>query len=241
MQPERIREIVGPLPYMTLRQGELIHSFITQNKLKRCLELGFYHGVSSAYIAGALQDLGDGSLITIDLATAKNFDPNISTLLDRVNLRAYVNYYYEPTSYTWRLMRFLEEGMQDTFDFCYIDGGHSWDCTGFAYCLVARLLKAGGWILFDDLDWTFERSPALHNTPWVRNMPLDERQTPQVRKVYELLVKTDPRFDKFMTINQWGFARKALAELQTGRGNDRVGQLDTQQTSYTPSSRRETT
>jgi hypothetical protein len=50
-----------------------------------------------------------------------------------------VNYYFEPTSYTWRMMKMLEEDEGPRFDLCYLDGAHSWFVDGFAFFLIDRL------------------------------------------------------------------------------------------------------
>lgn len=193
---------------MKLPQGEYLHDFITKHNLRECLELGFYHGVSSAYLAGAIQDLGSGTLTTIDLLRARDLRPNIEYVLASLGLAQYVEHYFEPASYTWRLMKFLEAGRHERYDFCYIDGGHTWDCTGFAFFLVTKLLKPGGWLLLDDLNWTIEVSKKLAALPWAMRLPLEQRQTPQVRNVYELLVKTDPQYGDFSVRGEWAFARK---------------------------------
>jgi predicted O-methyltransferase YrrM len=208
MTPYEVRESLQDLPYMSLRQAEILYDFISESKLRTCLELGFYHGVSSAYIAGALQDLGGGHLTTIDLPRAMTLSPNIADILKRLKLDDLVTVYIEPRSYTWRLMRFLEAGMYGHFDFCYIDGGHTWDSTGFALSLVAHLLKPGGWVILDDLDWTLSTSPALSSKSWVQNLPEDEKVTPGVRKVFELLVCKDGRFQGLFEKGQWAFAQK---------------------------------
>jgi predicted O-methyltransferase YrrM len=209
MKPYEIKKRLGDLPYMRLEQGEIIYDFIHYHHLSNCLELGFYHGVSSAYIAGAIQELGDGSLTTIDLQWARELQPNIHDVLISLGLEDLVTVYYEPTSYSWRLMKFLESGTQNEFDLCYIDGGHTWQSTGFAFFLVSRLLKPGGWIIFDDLDWT-HRDPTVKGEQRIQEMPPEERGVPQVRKVYELLVKMDKDFCDFFVNRQWGFARKRV-------------------------------
>src|SRR5216684_169136 len=81
MRPTDIKDKLGDLPYMRLDQAEQLFSFLRSYDLKTCLELGFYHGVSSAYIAGALQELGTGSLTTIDLEWARQLKPNIYEIL----------------------------------------------------------------------------------------------------------------------------------------------------------------
>lgn len=216
MKPEEVRDLLGTLPYMRLERGRMVHQLIITHNLRNCLELGFYHGVSSAYIAGALHELGGGKLVTIDLERARHLTPNIEDVLNKTRLARFVDYFFEPTSYHWRLMKLLEAGLQETLDFCYIDGGHTWSSTGFAFCLVARLLKPGGWIIFDDLDWTYATSPALSNRSRVQHLSDEERTTPQVRKVYDLLVKTDSSFCDFVDDGRWAFARKAVPRCLSG-------------------------
>src|SRR5262249_45704922 len=88
------------------------------------------------------------------------------------------------------------------------DGAHNWFTDGFAFFLVDKLLKPGGLIIFDDLDWTYEESPALKNREELKYMSEEERTTPQIRKVYEILVKSHPSYDDFMEKDGWAYARK---------------------------------
>ena len=203
-----VADIVGGTPHMTPEQGERISQFILENGITDILELGFRHGVSTTYMAAALGRAGKGHIVTVDLHSAKQNEPNIEDLLNRVGERQRVDVHYEPTSYTWRLMRMLQDDPTPRFDLCYIDGAHDWFVDGFAFFLVDRLLRPNGWILFDDMDWTYAGSPALRNTERVKHMPEDERSTRQVRMVYDLLVKTHPSYGNFRDEGEWGFARK---------------------------------
>ncbi len=105
-------------------------------------------------------------------------------------------------------MKLLENDVTPRFDLCFIDGAHSWFVDGFAFFLVDRLLVKGGWIVFDDLNWTYSTSPSLQNTKRVKNMPKDERTIAQVKQVYELLVKTHPNYGEFAVKDNWAYARK---------------------------------
>jgi predicted O-methyltransferase YrrM len=200
---------------MSFEQAQVICDVIAENKFRHILELGFRHGVSTCYMAAALDDLGAGEITTIDLLGAKEAQPNIDALLGDLGLAHLVDVYYEPTSYIWRLMKLLEADDAPRFDFCYIDGAHDWATDGFAFFLVDRLLKPGGLIIFDDMDWTYESSPTLKRTEQVRVMPDEEKKTQQVRKVYDLLVKTHPAYGDFMIKDGWGYARKVSAESLT--------------------------
>lgn len=82
--------------------------------------------------------------------------------------------------------------------------------SGFGFLLVDRLLVPGGWVLFDDLDWTFSSmiKPGVDTPPWLAQLTTDELETPQIRKVWELLVKPHPGYQEFCEDGQWGFAQK---------------------------------
>ena len=208
MELETIKKRTNGILHMSFAEAQEMTSFILENQIHNILELGFCHGVSTCYFAGALDKLGEGHIITIDLESARFEKPNIESLLNDLDLKKYVTVFYEPTSYIWRLLIMLEEHPIPQFDLCYVDGAHNWFTDGFAFFLIDKLLRPGGWVVFDDLDWTYDTSPSLKSTPLVKNMPWDERTTLQVRKVYELLVKPHPDYDSFLVRNGRAFARK---------------------------------
>lgn len=209
MKLEYVSESLEGIFGMSYNQAKYLESFIKSNNLSNLLELGFAHGVSSCYFASILDDMGKGHLTTIDLEKSKNRRPNIEQLLDKLSLSDYVSVYYEYESYNWRLMNFIEENNNPIFDFCYIDGAHDWNVDGFAFLLVDKLLKPGGWIIFDDMDWSFGSSPSMKNMDRVKNMPIDVKDTPHVAKVFDLLVKEHPNFCNFeVTDFGWGIAQK---------------------------------
>jgi predicted O-methyltransferase YrrM len=209
MLPIEINRVLNGIPNMTLEQGREITDFIRKNELRNCLELGFNRGVSSAYIAHAVMSLGSGRVVAIDREEARQRDPNINTVLSLAGVPDDVmEVYFEPRSYNWRLMRFLEEGRAGSFDFVYLDGAHTWEVDGLASYLAVVLLRPGGWILFDDLTWSFEKSTII-NEPWVQALPKDERATAQVRKVWDLLVVGNPAFETLIQYDGWGYAQKS--------------------------------
>lgn len=208
MKVHDIKQILGNTPHMSLKKAYAMSRFIHHNNVKDILELGFAHGVSTCYMAAALEEAGNGSIVSIDLLAAKNLRPNIDDLISQLGYNNIVTYYFEPTSYTWRLMKMLEESTTPRFDLCYIDGAHNWFVDGFAFFLSDRLLRHGGWIIFDDLDWTYSTSPTLSETNMVKSMPAEERKTPQIRRVYELLVKTHPAYGNFVIRDGWAYAHK---------------------------------
>lgn len=204
---DELKDLFG----MSFGQAKYLEDFIKSKNLTSLLELGFAHGVSSCYMASILKDMGEGYLTTIDLYSAKHRRPNIEQLIHKLDLYGYIDYYYEYESYNWRLMRFIEVNDGPVFDFCYIDGAHDWNVDGFAFLLVDKLLKPGGWIIFDDMNWTFNSSPSMRELDRVKNMPYDVKNIPHMTKVFDVLVKPHPDYCNFeITDFGWGIAQKIL-------------------------------
>jgi predicted O-methyltransferase YrrM len=226
MKADDIAAVVGDTPHTVPEKGRELYRFILKNRLKRCLELGFAHGVATCWIAGALQSLGEGKVIAVDIQDALTRKPSATEILDRSRLSAFAELNYDEYSYTWHLKRHLNEYRAQPFDFVFIDGAHNWDTDGFAFYLVSSMLKAGGWILFDDLNWSYATSPSLKDTDFVRSMSSDRRIDRQVRAVWENLVLQDDRFGNFTEDGNWGWAQKLkdtqqarLLEIKTARAS----------------------
>jgi predicted O-methyltransferase YrrM len=215
-----VARIVDGIPNTTPSQGRRLYDFVREHALREILELGFAHGVSTCYLAAAVASSGSGSVITIDDRSALDRQPTIHDLLERTGLTALVTPVFAHTTYTWELANLIDRQSVDgtctpIFDFCFVDGAHTWQVDGLAFFLVEKLLKPGGWILFDDLDWTFEASPTLAQTKSVRAMSADERTTPQVGRVYDLLVRQHLGFEALRVDGSWGWARKKDAGART--------------------------
>jgi predicted O-methyltransferase YrrM len=205
---EEVNRLVAGTKYMSSTQGRLVYEFLVGQKLGRVLELGFAHGKSTCYLAAAADELGgDAHVLTMDRVGVLDREPNIHQLLERCGLANRVTPVIAETSYTWELMKLLDRDPQPRFDFAYIDAGHTWDVTGFGFLLVDRLMAPGGWVLFDDLDWTLASSPTMRE----RRIPEEQRTMPQVRKVFELLVRTHPDYEEVHERDGWGWARKSAA------------------------------
>jgi predicted O-methyltransferase YrrM len=202
------------IPHMTPAQGRIVYDFILATPTEEILELGFAHGASTCYMAAALEEKGRGRIVTLDHRKAEGEEPNIHELLERTGLAPYVEPVFANRTYLWELMKLIErrstEGRcRPAFDFCYIDGAHTWETDGFSFHLVEKLLRSGGWVLLDDLDWSYERCRSLRGHEWVRKLTEDERTTPQMLKVFELLVCQHPAFGSFrVEDDKWGWAQK---------------------------------
>lgn len=207
---QKVTEKFRTLNYMKEDHASYIRGLILKNKLESLLELGFYHGKSSAYLAAILEDRGGpGHLVTIDNKNALKMEPSICGVLESLNLAHRVTPIFAERSYTWELSKFMSE-KKYTFDFCYLDGGHTWDVTGFGFVLVDLLLKPGGYIIFDDLDWTIHNHLNNHpdnNKNWT-NYSEDEKNSKGVRMVFENIVKKYNYDIEEVEKFKWGVARK---------------------------------
>jgi len=208
---DRIDEQFHNLQYMKRPQAEFMRDFIREHDCKNILEVGFFKGKSSAYFAAILEDLGRGHLVTIDKRNAMGLSPNINQVLEQAGLLHRATPIFAERSHTWELGKMIRSGKRPQFDLCYFDGGHTWDVTGFGFFLVDVLLRPGGWIIFDDLDWTISKS--LSRSPQrgdaYKGFSNDEKESPGVRMVFEHLV-THLGYTDIREVSRfsWGIARK---------------------------------
>lgn len=209
MRFEEVADIVDGHPHMRRRAGRKVYDHVVRTDARRVLELGTFHGVSTCYLAAAVDELGSGRVVTMDRVGAERLDPNVFELLDRTGLGDRVDVVLAQRSYTWELKRLLEQDPRPRFDFVFLDAGHVWDVTGFAFFLVDLMLVPGGWLLFDDLDWSYATSPSLSAKESTMSIPAEERESRQVKAVFETLVARHGGY-RTRTEGNWGWAQKSL-------------------------------
>jgi predicted O-methyltransferase YrrM len=126
-----------------------------------------------------------------------------------------------------RLLERYREGRRTrpVFDFVFIDGAHTWEVDGFAFFLVDKLLKPGGWLLFDDVHWTMAGSPTVRDSERVRALPDEEKNTPQIMRVFALLTMQHPDYSDFTVKGNWAWAYKNPGEVTGALPGDMVACL----------------
>ena len=202
--------------FTTADAGRLLYDLVSQPDIEDVLELGFANGTSTAYMAAALAEKGVGSVTTIDRVSALTREPNIHQLLEQLGLEARVRPLFGASSYNWELMRILERQTSQgettpCFDFCFIDGAHTWETDGFAFLLVDKLLRHDRWVLFDDLSWSIATSPSTKSEK-LHTLSADELTTPQISQVFDLLVRPHPSYGAFVVAGSYGWAYKSAAD-----------------------------
>ena len=219
-QPVRFDDVaarVAGIPFMSPELGRRVYDHIRSTRPVEVLELGTAHGVSAAYMAAALEANGEGRLITVDHGGAA-YDPSPEEVLERAGVAHRVEIVRRHSSYNWFLKEQIEEASdaagntKPRFDFCYLDGAKNFNVDGLAVLLIEKLLRPGGWLLMDDLEWTYEHNPWI--LPSGDGRPLgplseNERTEPHLRAVFELIVKQHPSFTRFRREDEWyGWAQK---------------------------------
>jgi predicted O-methyltransferase YrrM len=220
---EVVAEAVGDTPFMSREQGRIVYDHVRETKPSWVLELGTAHGVGAAYMAAALEP--GGRLITVDFQGA-DFIPAPADVLARAEVSDRVEIVHQFSSYNWWLKEEIERG-EPRFDFVYLDGAKNWTIDGLAVFLIEKVLRPGGWLLMDDLNWSYSaKDTEVTDGVVIRELSESERAEPHLSAVFELLVKQHPSFVEMRILDDWwGWARKRTdadvgpktLEIQTSR------------------------
>src|SRR5438270_254705 len=223
MQFEEVAARLDGIPFMSPALGRRVYDHVCATKPREVLELGTAHGVSAAYMAAALEANDQGHLTTVDHAGAA-FVPSPKEVLEGAGLAHRVTIVGEHSSYNWFLKQQVEQASDAAgnttprYDFCYLDGAKNFNVDGLAVVLIEKLLRPGGWLLMDDLEWTYEDNPWI--VPSGDGHPLgplsaSERTEPHLRAVFELIVKQHPSFSRLQREDEWyGWAQKLPGEAR---------------------------
>ncbi len=213
---------VQGIPFMSPALGRRVYDHVRRTRPSRVLELGTAHGVSAAYIAAALEANGAGELTTVDHAGAAFTAPAPAETLSRAGLAHRVEIVHEHSTYNWWLTDQVRArsdtagNVEPVYDFVYLDGAKNLNVDGLAVVLVEKLLRPGGWLLMDDLEWSYRNNEWI--VPRGDGHPLGplsaaERTEPHLARVFDLLVAGNPAFTHLVREDAWyGWAEKAPGE-----------------------------
>jgi predicted O-methyltransferase YrrM len=224
MKFAEVERLVGSVPFISPEHGLDLYEMILRERPAHILELGIAHGTATCYMAAALDELAAGSITAVDLDSAR-FAPSAETQLATCGLSRYADIVRMQTGYTWflhdEIRRQTTSGRcRPKYDLCIIDGPKNWTIDGCAFFLVDKLLNPGGWIIFDDYGWTYAGADAARPaTDGVthRDLSSEERTTPQIREVFELLVVPHQNYSRFVLQDHkdWAMAQKIVAPEKT--------------------------
>lgn len=223
MKFEEIKKIVNGVPYINESNALFIYNFIIKNKTKNILELGIAHGTATCYMAAALDEIGGGSITSVDLQSVKeHFKPSCEEQLEKCDLQKYVQIHRMKTGYNWFLHDEIKRNTvnnicQEKYDLCIIDGPKNWTIDSSSFFLVDKLLKENAYIIFDDYDWSYEEANKRRiSTDGILHDSLssDELHIPHIKEIFDLLVKQHPNYSNFkvFTDKQWCLAQKISSD-----------------------------
>ncbi len=205
----KLKEFVvtpGEPPIFVLPEDAMhtIYEHIVKNKLYTIIELGTGYGTTACAMAAAVQEIGRGKVVTVDRMTHPT---KVTSLMKQVSLPEYtIEVVVDNLGYNWYLADLIQKQTNSSgicvpiFDFCFLDGAHEWCHDALAFLLVAKLLKPGGWIAFDDINWKLRMFPNLQESPY-SNYSSRELDTFQIKMVYDLVVRQHSDFDSFHLTN----------------------------------------
>jgi predicted O-methyltransferase YrrM len=221
MEFDDVAARIAGIPFMSPELGHRVYDHVRRERPRDVLELGTAHGVSAAYIAAALEANGDpeASLTTVDHGGAAFIDPTPAETLARAGVAQRVSIVREHSSYNWWLARQAHAradaagNVAPAYDFVYLDGAKNLNVDGLAVVLIEKLLRPGGWLLMDDLEWTYRDNPWIVPSGDGHPLgPLSEAELTEapLSLVFDLLVVGNPAFTRLIREDAWyGWAQKA--------------------------------
>lgn len=147
----------GSIPmevYIPREQGNYLYSLVRYLRPRSTVEIGMANGFSTAFIASALRDNGEGRHLAIDPFQSTEWGNRgigllrLAGLLDRVEVAEAYAHHALP-----HLERAISEDRDCPVDFVFVDGSHLFDFVMADFLLADRILRARGLIAFDDSDY----------------------------------------------------------------------------------------
>lgn len=215
MTYEQVHEQVGGVPYIAEWNSRWLYDLITEHGLRDVLELGVAHGTETCYLAAALEETG-GSVTGVDLES-ETWDPSAEQQLAACGLKN-ARVFRTKTGYCWWLHDEIEHLTSNgvcvpAYDLVILDGSKSWTIDGCAFFLADKVLKPGGFFVFDDYGWTFGAANARRESTFgLVHATLSERELAlsHTVEIFELLVRQHPGYEDLETWPKhlWAKARK---------------------------------
>ncbi len=207
-----------PAPHIPASRGRVLYDHIRKHRPEHLLELGTARGGSAIFMAAALEANGSGHLTSVDSSRWNWRNPAPREVIDGSGLAHRITLDKRFSTYTWFLKAELESCLDDSggvrpkYDFIFLDGAKYWSTDGLAVVLIEKLLRPGGWLLLDDLGWTYDKDThqERHYEIEVAKLSEQERTEPHLRAVFDLLIQPNEAFDEFLIEDDWwGWARKS--------------------------------
>lgn len=174
----------------------LVKQIVDNIENPQIAEVGVGIGATTLALCEVIQ--GKGTLHIFD------FEKEVMELKQDLNDRgfdcvvAYGNTDKHWDSYHWSLLKLLVKEQRPIFDYVYFDGSHAALHELAALGVIERLLHPGGYIDFDDYEWTYANS-IMGTLEYSKECMTEEQmKLPQVRMMVDLLVKNNPLYKEII-------------------------------------------
>jgi predicted O-methyltransferase YrrM len=189
-------------------------NFIKGTGCRHIAEIGVFKGHTSMEFAKFLD--GEGELHLFD------YEDRVTSVVATLkhagfrNVRAFGSSYKLMDSYNWSLAKLIDENTGPIYDYVFLDGAHNWAIDALTTFLADRMLKVGGYLDFDDYNWTLCESPSLNpkSFPLTRKLYTAEQiASKQAKMILDLIVRVTQDIGKWLRIR---FSRSWRKESATG-------------------------
>ena len=189
---------------------------------KECLELiellKMQNGAGSITFAEIGIGVGATAVEAVKLLSAEDsyymfsFESDVNELKEDLlkldlqckNIYAMGNTAKPGDSYSWTLAKLLLDSKKELFDLVYLDGAHAFIHDSSACCVLKKLTKVGGFIIFDDIDWCHAKSPTANpevKPETLTNYTMEQINTCQVKMVVDIFMQNDPDWEMAESIS----------------------------------------
>jgi predicted O-methyltransferase YrrM len=169
--------------------------FLQTTSARHIAEIGIWKGFTSLEVARFLNHQG-----ILDLF---DYHDNVQLVREKLERQGFTNVrtfgcsYKLLDSYNWPLAKLIEQHTEPIYDYVFLDGAHTWAIDALTTFLADRLLKVGGYLDFDDYNWTLARSPSLNPKAFpltAKLYPDEQIAAKQVAMVVDLIIRRDRRY-----------------------------------------------
>jgi hypothetical protein len=175
-------------------------SCVRDFKCNSIAEIGIYEGYTSIEIARVLNGIGELHLF--------DFEDKVARVRQKIeaagfsNVKTFGSSYKLLDSYNWHLGKLVSKHDSPIYDYVFIDGAHTFAIDALTFFLSDRLLKIGGYIDFDDYEWTLAGSSSLRPDvfPLTRKLYTPEQiNCRQVKMIVDALVRKSGRYKEVLS------------------------------------------
>jgi len=173
-------------------EGMFLYNFINDNPhITRTLEVGCAYALSSLFICSALEKRENPEHIVID--------PNQYSYYDGVGVlnldRAGVSFYKLMEDRSEFAMPQLLAEAPASFDMIFIDGSHAFDQVALDFYYANRLVKVGGFIIFDDCSFASVSKVVRYALKYpAYRLHSQVKETSNLKKFLRFFLKLVPEF-----------------------------------------------